>query len=56
MFKYITVKEQVLTERKKNAQLAAENVKLKSDLDYVAMMCDIDLDTETNEQEAEDNG
>ncbi len=56
MFKYKTVKEQMLEERKKNAQLSAENIKIRSDVDFVAMMCDIELDNDTPIEEGENNG
>lgn len=57
MFKYKPLDQQVVELRKKNAQLNAENEKLKSDLDYVAMMADIDLDEGSDdEKEVVDNG
>lgn len=52
MFKYIPLENQIAIERANNAKLKAENIKLKGDLDYIAMMTDVDLDNE----EVLDNG
>lgn len=46
MFGYIPAAEQIVRERAKSAALEEANGKLSADLDYIAMMCDIDLDTE----------
>ncbi len=54
MFKYIPVEQQTLEARKENARLKAENEKMKSDIDYIAMRSDIDLEDEG--EEASDNG
>lgn len=56
MFRYIPLKEQVMEERRKNAALKALSDKNTSDIDYIAMMCDVELDSgETDETEAEGN-
>ena len=52
MFKYISLEEQANMLRSENARLKAENIKLASYVDYLAMMTDIDLDNE----EVLDNG
>lgn len=49
MFKYIPIEKQLVEEKNKNAQLKAENAVLSANVDYLAMMCDIELDD--NEEE-----
>ena len=49
MFRYIPLKEQVMEERRKNAALKALSDKNTSDIDYIAMMCDVELDEEETE-------
>ncbi len=57
MFKYIPLEKQIAIERANNAKLKAENIKLKGDLDYIAMMTDVELDDdEITESEADNNG
>ena len=46
MFGYIPAAEQIVRERAKSAALEAANGKLAADLDYVAMMCDVELESE----------
>lgn len=41
---YLSLKEQLLKERQKNAALGAEAAKNTADIDYIAMMCDIELE------------
>ena len=53
MFKYIPLEKQIAIERSKNAKLKAENIKLKGDLDYIAMMTDVELDDDTESEEIE---
>ena len=55
MFRYIPLKEQVMEERRKNAALKALLDKNASDIDYIAMMCDVELDIDNNETEETDN-
>ena len=50
MFKYIPLEEQILKERQRNAALEAEARKTAADIDYIAMMTDIDLETEEAEE------
>ena len=57
MLKYKNIKEQLEEERRKNAALQAELIKKSSDIDYLAMMCDVELevteDTETKTENME---
>ena len=55
MFRYIPLKEQVMEERRKNAALKTLLDKNSSDIDYIAMMCDVELDIDNNETEETDN-
>lgn len=41
---YLSLKEQLLKERQKNAALSAEAAKNTADIDYIAMMCDVELE------------
>ncbi len=50
MFKVKTILQQLIDERKKNIVLSSEIEKLLSDVDYMAMMCDVDLEEEDDEQ------
>ena len=52
MFKYIPIEKQLVEENNKNAQLKAENAVLSANVDYLAMMCDVELDD--NEEAIED--
>ena len=45
MFKYVPLSEQTALLEKENARLKAENIQLRGDLDYIAMMTDIDLES-----------
>ena len=40
-------------ERNKNEALAAQSAKQKADIDYIAMMCEIELESETEAAEDE---
>ena len=46
MFKIKTVLEQLIEERKKNTILSGKLEKILSDIDYIAMMCDVELEEE----------
>ena len=50
MFKYIPLEKQIAEERKKNAKLTAENNQLRGDVDFLAMMTDVDLDNDEIEE------
>ena len=41
--KYIPLKDQLIKERQKNALLREEARKNAADIDYIAMMCDVEL-------------
>jgi len=47
---YLSLKDQLLKERQKNAALSAEAAKNTADIDYIAMMCDVELES------TDDNG
>ena len=51
--KYIPLDQQIALERQKNARLRAENIKLKGNVDYIAMMTDIELDDDKESEESE---
>lgn len=56
MFKMKTVREQALDLRRENIRLRTELEKTNADVDYIAMMSDIELDSgETDETEAEND-
>lgn len=42
---YLSLKDQLLKERQKNAALSAESAKNAADIDYIAMMCDVELES-----------
>lgn len=46
MFKYKGVNEQLIEERKKNAYLQAKLNKANADIEYLAMMSNIELEDE----------
>lgn len=50
MFKFKDVKTQLLEEKKKNAELQAKLAKTDADIEYLAMMTDVELE-ETEEAE-----
>lgn len=53
MFRYISLQQQLIDERKKKAVLKAQTEKNAADIDYIAMMADIEL--ESNETEVDEN-
>lgn len=53
MFIYKSLKSQHLKIANQNKALKAQNEKLKADLDYIAMMTDVELETETEEEQYE---
>ena len=50
MFEYKDIKRQLLEEKKKNAKLQAALEKTNADVEYIAMMTDVELE-ETEEIE-----
>lgn len=56
MFKYTSLEEQILLERQKNTALKAQTEKNAADIDYIAMMADIELESFSDEEtEADDD-
>ncbi len=53
MFKYKSVSQQTVEERRKNEQLQAHSLKQRSDIDYIAMMNDVELETTEEVQKNE---
>lgn len=49
MLKVKTVLQQLIEERKKNAFLSGLIEKILSDVDYIAMMCDVSLEEDKDE-------
>lgn len=49
MFEYISMKQQLIQERKRNAMQRAESAKLAANVDYLSMMCGVELDNESEE-------
>lgn len=50
MFRYTSLREQILLERQKNAVLKAQAEKNAADIDYIAMMSDIELESFSDEE------
>lgn len=44
MFGHLTIKEQLRKEQEKNRELVAQLAKVLGDVEYVAMMTDVELD------------
>lgn len=55
MFGFKGIREQMIEERRKNAQLRAQYEKINADVIYIAMMSDVELETE-EETEVKNNG
>lgn len=51
MFGFKSTRDQLIEEKRKNAELTAQLAKTAADLEYVAMMTDVEID----ETEEEDN-
>lgn len=54
MFGYKSIREQLLEERRKSARLEAELNKTNADVEYIAMMTDVEIEDE--ETEVQDDG
>lgn len=50
MFRYTSLREQILIERQKNAVLKAQTEKNAADIDYIAMMSDIKLESFSDDE------
>jgi len=55
MFGFKSTRELLLEERRKNASLQAELAKTNADVEYLAMMADVEME-ETEEQEVNEDG
>ncbi len=51
---YLSIKDLLLKERKKNAVVIAKAAKNASDIDYIAMMCDVELEVPEEEDTMQD--
>lgn len=51
MFKYVPVREQLREVQKKNILLEQEARQTRADLDFVAVMCDVEIPEEDQEGE-----
>lgn len=56
MFGFISAREQLVKERQKNAAMQAQIAKANNDIEYLAMMTDIEMEQEEDEQEVQDHG
>lgn len=56
MFRFISAREQFVKERQKNAAMQAQIAKSNSDIEYLAMMADIEMEQEADEKEVQDHG
>lgn len=56
MFGFLDARKQLIRERQKNAALEAQIAKANSDIEYLAMMTDIEMEQEEDEQEVQDHG
>ena len=50
MFKYRRLLDVIREEQKKNEQLRKDNEQNRADIDYIAMMCDVELGDDEDEQ------
>lgn len=55
MFGIKTIKEQALDLRRENVRLRSALEKNTADVEYIAMMTDVELDTDTDETEEDEN-
>ena len=53
--KFVPASQQIIRERARNAALVEELNKSKATMDYIAMMCDIDLESEDEDEEVNDD-
>lgn len=49
--KFVPASQQIIRERARNAALVEELNKSKATMDYIAMMCDVDLGDDTDGDE-----
>jgi hypothetical protein len=55
MFRYKSIHEQLFEERRKNAKLQAQIAKANADLEYIAMMTDVDIEEDETEVTDDDD-
>lgn len=48
MFEYKSIRQESVTQRRLNEELAAQTAKNKADVEFIAMMTDVDLDAGTD--------
>ena len=53
MFKYKGIKERLLEVRAKQVYDSMNNEKIRADMDYIAMMCDVELDSDSSTEETD---
>jgi hypothetical protein len=51
MFKYIPLEEQIAKKQNDIDKVVTAEEKSRADIDYIAMMCDVELDSEEEEGE-----
>lgn len=56
MFGIKTMREQLVEERRKNAALQAQIIKANSDIEYLAMMADIEMEQDDEQEEQQNYG
>lgn len=49
MFQFKSTHRQLMDERRKNAQLTAQLIKVYADISYLAMMADVEMEDEQEE-------
>ena len=49
MFAFKSIREQLIDERKKSAELQSAITKTNADMEYIAMMTDVDIETDEPE-------
>lgn len=55
MFKYKSIQDQFIETQQKNRLLESNIMQLQANLDFVAMMSDIEIDNDEEEEGAESN-
>lgn len=53
MFKFVPVSKQLRDVQKQNVQLQQESMQTRADLDFVAIMCDVEIPEEEDQEGAE---
>ena len=56
MFRFKSTKEQLIEEQRKNARMQSILDKTNADVEYIAMMTDVELEFEDEKREDEDGG